>query len=308
MPGTLFVDDLQNRFVLEVPGTFSFIMILVTGAAGKTGRAVIRALASKESTVRALIHHESQNAAVLSAGAAEVVTGDMGATPILEKAMSGVSAVYFICPNVHPSEEKFGRTAIEAAGAADVSHFVYHSVLHPQVEAMPHHWLKMRVEEQLFASGLPFTILQPAAYMQNVLASWPVIIQEGVYRIPYSAETRLSMVDLNDVAEAAAMVLTEPGHRGAVYELAGKIALSQNEVAAIIGENLYRPIRVEQIPLEEWRQSAIQNGLGRYQVDALSKMFVYYDQHGFYGSSNVLEWLLKRPPTTFEEFFEQFIS
>ena len=62
--------------------------------------------------------------------------------------------------------------AIRAAQSAGVERFVYHSVLHPQVEIMAHHWQKMRVEEQLFESGLSFTILQPAAYMQNVLAGW----------------------------------------------------------------------------------------------------------------------------------------
>jgi uncharacterized protein YbjT (DUF2867 family) len=283
-------------------------MVLVTGAAGKTGRAVIRALAARESSVRALIHHEPQSAAVLSEGAAEVVVGDMAVAGTFEQAMSGVSAVYFICPNVHHDEERFGRAAIEAARAAGIAHFVYHSVLHPQVEAMPHHWLKMRVEEQLFASGLPFTILQPAAYMQNVLANWSTIVNEGVYRVPYSAETRLCMVDLEDVAQAVALILTEPGHNAAVYELAGKNTLSQIEVAAIIGEKLNKSIKVEQISLDEWRQSALQNGLGRYQVETLIKMFDYYDQHGFYGNSNVLAGLLRRPPTTFAEFLDRFIS
>jgi uncharacterized protein YbjT (DUF2867 family) len=283
-------------------------MVLVTGAAGKTGRAVIRALAARETAVRALIHHEPQSAAVLSEGAAEVVVGDMAVAGTFEQAMSGVSAVYFICPNVHHDEARFGRAAIEAARAAGIAHFVYHSVLHPQVEAMPHHWLKMRVEEQLFASGLPFTILQPAAYMQNVLANWSTIVNEGVYRVPYSAETRLCMVDLEDVAQAVALILTEPGHNAAVYELAGKNTLSQIEVAAIIGEKLNKPIKVEQISLDEWRQSALQNGLGRYQVETLIKMFVYYDQHGFYGNSNVLAGLLRRPPNTFAEFLDRFIS
>ncbi len=70
--------------------------------------------------------------------------------------------------------------------------FVYHSVLHPQIEAMPHHWAKMRVEEMLFAAGFDLTILQPTAYMQNILGAWRGIVEDGVFRVPYPVETRLS--------------------------------------------------------------------------------------------------------------------
>ena len=80
---------------------------------------------------------------------------------------------------------------------------------------MTHHWNKLRVEETLFESGLSYTILQPASYMQNVLGGWQAIVEHGVYAAPYSVETRMSMVDLEDIAEATAVVLTEPGHLGA---------------------------------------------------------------------------------------------
>ncbi len=65
------------------------------------------------------------------------------------------------------------------------------------------------------------TILQPTAYMQNILAGWRSIVEDGIYRVPYPIDTRISLVDLRDVAEAAARVLTEDGHVGATYELVG---------------------------------------------------------------------------------------
>jgi uncharacterized protein YbjT (DUF2867 family) len=116
---------------------------------------------------------------------------------------------------MNPAEVEIGEGVIVAACAAGVEHVVYHSVLHPQTEAMPHHWSKLRVEEKLFESGLAYTILQPAAYMQNVLAYWEAIMEHGVYPVPYAVEARLSMVDLEDVARSAALILTEPGHIGA---------------------------------------------------------------------------------------------
>ena len=172
---------------------------------------------------------------------------------------------------------------------------------------MPHHWGKLRVEEHLFESGLLYTILQPAAYMQNVLAGWDSIVEQGIYRVPYAVETRLGMVDLEDVAAAAAIVLTEPGHQGAIYEWAGAEVLTQTEVASILSHGLGRPVCAEAIPLDEWEGQVRTAGLGDYQVETLVKMFRYYERYGFWGNPNVLRWLLGHPPTTFAAFVERMV-
>ena len=280
-------------------------MILITGAAGKTGRAVIQALLARGQAVRALVHKPEQVRPVKELGVQEVVAGDLCDPAAVGQAARGSRAIYHICPNMHPDEAAIGQAVIAAARSAEVQHLVYHSVLHPQVEAMPHHWLKMRVEEQLFESGLSYTILQPAAYMQNVLAQWNSIIQDGIYPVPYGVETRLGMVDLDDVAEAAATVLTEAGHTGATYELAGAEALSQIEVAAVLADCLGRPVRVETIGIDRWKQRARASGLGIYQIKTLVKMFRYYEQHDFWGNPHVLGWLLDRPPTPFAAFVKR---
>ncbi len=281
-------------------------MILVSGAAGKTGRAIIRALAARGQTVRGLVRRPEQVELVEGIGAREAVIGDMRYRAAMEQAVRGVRAVYHICPNVSPDEVAIGRIVIAAARSAGVERFCYHSVLHPQVEAMPHHWLKMRVEEQLFESGLAYTILQPVAYMQNVLAQWEHILERGVYPVPYPAQTRLGMVDLEDVAEAAAIVLTEEGHAGAIYELAGE-TLSQVAVAAVLSERLGRPVRVEVVALDAWERRARAAGLGEYQVATLLKMFRYYERCGFWGNPRVLGWLLGRAPARFVDFVERVV-
>ena len=140
---------------------------------------------------------------MLAAGAEEVVVGDMLAADALRAACRGVAAVYHICPNMHTGEVAMAEALLAAMAQAGVKRLVYHSVLHPQVEAMPHHWRKLRVEELLFTGDVQWTILQPAAYMQNVFAYWRTIVEEGVYRVPYAVTARLGMVDLEDVAAAA---------------------------------------------------------------------------------------------------------
>ncbi len=139
----------------------------------------------------------------------------------------------------------YAQCVVAAAKRCGVKRFVFHSVLHPQIAAMPHHWEKLRVEEMLFATDLDITILQPTAYMQNILGAWRGIIDDGIYRVPYPVETRLSLVDLDDVAEAAASVLTEPGHGGATYELVGTPPLSQIEVAETLSAAARSAVRAE---------------------------------------------------------------
>ena len=277
-------------------------MILVTGASGKTGQAVVAALARAGAPTRAMVRHPSQIEVLTKLGAGEVIPADIRLAQELRRAVENVRAVYHICPNVHPDEVEIGRRVIAAAKEAGVEHVVLHSVLHPQTEQMPHHWNKLRVEEALFESGLSFTILQPAAYMQNLLAGWKLIAEEGLLRNPYPVETRLSLVDLEDVAEAAALVLTTGGHTAATYELTGTPPLTQTEVAAILSEAFGRPVRAEAEPIETWEARARTAGLGDHQRATLIKMFRYYERHGLSGNPSILRWLLGRGPTTLGAF------
>jgi len=280
-------------------------MILVTGAGGKSGRAVICALAQRGVRVRAFVRRGAQVADVQAAGATETVVGDFDTAESLHQAATGVTAIYHICPNMHREEVAIGGRVIAAAQRAGVTHFVYHSVLHPQTAAMPHHWHKLQVEELLLAAGLPWTILQPTAYMQNLLAGWRAIQEQGVYTVPYPVTARLSLVDLEDVATAAAIVLTEPGHVGATYELVGTLPLTQEEVAAVLNAVLGRPVRAEAIAPEAWAQGARGSGLSDYAIDTLLQMFRYYAAYGLVGNPNVLRWLLGRPPTSLAAFAQR---
>ena len=277
-------------------------MILITGSAGKTGRSVLQALHEKGVQVRALVHRPDQIQVVKSIGAQDIIVGEMNSLETMERAVKGVRTVYHICPNMSPDELAIGQTVIAAAQSAGVEHLVFHSVLKPQIEAMPHHWNKLLVEEQLIKSQLPYTILQPAAYMQNILVHWERIFIEGIYPVPYPADTRLSLVDLADVAQAAAIVLTEPGHQYATYEVVGTIGYSQTEVAAILSHELERPVKVVTVPIDDWCEQAKAAGLGDYQVETLVKMFLYYQDHGFIGNPRVLTGLLGRPPRTLNDF------
>jgi uncharacterized protein YbjT (DUF2867 family) len=156
-------------------------MILVTGAGGKTGQAVIKALSKNNRKIRAFIHNAAKTEYIKSLGASEIMVGDLLDEEAVNRATKDVRAIYHICPNVHPNEIEIGHLMLDVARKNGAEHFVFHSVLHPQIEAMPHHWQKMQVEEKIFASGLAFTILQPTMYMQNILGYLDPIKRDGVY-------------------------------------------------------------------------------------------------------------------------------
>ena len=277
-------------------------MILVTGAGGKTGKAVIKALLARGAPVRGFIRNSAHEPALKALGAREVVVGAMDDADALSQAVRGADAIYHICPNVHPDEIAFAKALVAAGTSSGAARLVYHSVLHPQIEPMPHHWNKLRVEEMLLRSGLDITILQPAAYMQNILAQWDAIKRDGIYRVPYPVETRLGLVDLDDVAEAAALVLTNTGHSNAIYELVGTPPTSPIEFAEAFGRTLKMQIRAEAETIESWNHRARNAGMDDYQRETLIKMFRAYARDGLKGNPNVLGWLLRRPPTSLAAF------
>jgi len=283
-------------------------MILVTGAGGKTGKAVIKALVARGAAVRAFVRSPAHEAALTTLGVAEVVVGTMDDAESVVRAVRGAEAIYHICPNVSPHEVAFARALIAAATQLAVPRLVYHSVLHPQIEAMPHHWAKLRVEEMLFGSSLDVTILQPTAYMQNSLAQWGLMMREGIYRVPYPVETRLSLVDLDDVAEAAALVLLDAGHASATYELVGTSPLSQIEIAATFGRALKKTVLAEAESIESWDRRARSAGLDDHACETLIKMFQAYARDGLRGNPNVLGWLLGRPPNSLAAFAARTVA
>ena len=182
-------------------------MITVAGATGPTGRHLFDGLVAAGLPVRALVHNE-QAVRRLPAGVAETVVGDMLVPADTERAVAGSDAIVHIGPAMHPREIAMGATVLDAATAADVGHFLLMSVTHPQLEPLLNHESKLAAERRLLMSQVPFTILQPMHYMQDVDVA--TTVSEGVFRQPFSLDMPMSFVDLADVGEVAALVLSDP--------------------------------------------------------------------------------------------------
>jgi len=276
-------------------------LILLTGAAGKTGRAVMRHLAGRGCAVRAWVRSPAQVDPLKRLGATEVVIADLRDPRAALGAVRGVEAIYGICPNMSVDEEAIGGSLIAAARSVD-ARLVYHSVLLPRVEAMPHHWRKAQVEDALEASGIAWTVLQPAAYMQNLLQHRESIAESGVLPVPYSESAEVAMVDLEDVAVVAGRVLIESGHEGEKYELCASEIMNPKGIARVLSTYLGSRVVVREIPRGHWRESARRSGVSEQAIEDLISMFEYYERHGLAGSPDDLERLLTRPPGTLSDF------
>ncbi len=282
-------------------------MILVTGAAGPTGYSVIRRLAARGADVRAFGRSAEGVQRAHAAGAREGIQGDLRSAGDVREALAGVDRVYHIGPNFQADEYEIAVGLIDAAKAEGVARFAFHSVIHPMSGKMPHHWEKLRVEEYLIESLVPYTVLAPTMYMQNVSFAWESILKTGVYRVFNNVDVAMSVVDLDDVGEAAAIVLTEDGWTGGSFELCSPYPLTQAEMATIFSEVSGRDIRAEKGDLGDWVAAAEARGEDAYAIDAFIRMCAHYDAYGLPGGNGrVLEMILGRKPNDYRAFAEKW--
>jgi uncharacterized protein YbjT (DUF2867 family) len=276
--------------------------ILVTGASGRTGRRAVAAIAKQGGRVRAFVRRPETAKELTDAGAAEIAVGDLTDRDSLRHALASCGQVLHICPPMHPQEDAIAKMIIELGHEQGLERFVLYSVLHPLLAEVPHHRRKLQAERYLVESGLNYTILQPSRYMQHLLPIWETVVKSGVHSMPFDTAARFSVVDLADVAEAAALVLTQLGHEGATYQLAGPQALSQNDMAQALSRLLGRPIRAIAKPLDDFRREAASAGMPAERIETMCLMNAHYSAHGLVGNPNVLRWILRREPTSFAGF------
>lgn len=272
-------------------------VVAVLGAAGKTGSAVVRAAVARGLVVRGVLRPGRSRPAAWPE-AVLPVEADLRRPDQLEQVLRGARAVYLIAPNLDPDEPALVRGVLAAAARAGVEHVVYHSVAQPGARAMPHHLDKGEAEDLVRRSGSRWTVLQPCAYVQNLLGS--LARDPPRLALPYSADRAHALVDLLDVAEVAAEVLAAgERHHGAGYELGGPL-VTLHEVAAVAAQVLGRPVAVSRPTVQEWLAEH-GAGLDAFGTSRLAAMFDAYDRWGFPVGSLVLGALLGRPPRRVEE-------
>jgi uncharacterized protein YbjT (DUF2867 family) len=278
--------------------------VLVIGATGTVGSRLLPLLAEQPAPLRALVH---TNGAAARLPGVEAATGDLTDPSSLVEAMTGVQRVYLLTPPA-PADlhEQMERNALRAAVKTGVAHVVKQSVHLAAPDApvgiMRSHF---RCEQLLRASGLPFTILRPNSFMQNLLTFAPAIRQTGTLAMPAQG-VRLSLIDARDVAAAAAAVLTQPGHERATYQLTGPEALGFAELASQLAKAVGAPITYAELPVDQARARLYAAGMPEFVLQEAIAHFDYWRTGVGAEVTSHLGDLIGRPPRRFAAFAHDY--
>jgi len=282
-------------------------MILVIGASGAVGIPLLKRLLESGQHPRVLTSNKNSEEKLKSLGVKETIVGDWGIPSDLKTAMSGIKSVCYIPARFKENELETGKGIVDAAKAGGVDHFCFCSAFHPQMEQLGHHWKKLRLEEYLIDSDLLYTVVQPSMFMQNLKVEWSKVINEGIYPRPYSVDSRMNVIDTDDLGEAIANILRDKKFWGATYELCGAGTISHREMAKIISEEIGKPVEAVYRGLDEWKSWAKEKGWTDYAIEQYGRMCTHYDKHGFkHGNDIVLKTILGRPPTSYKTFIQKF--
>jgi len=284
-------------------------MILIIGANGTAGRAVIGQLAKRGTVVRALVSNADSARAIEAIGADPVI-GDMRDAGVIRAALADIETVYHIGPALMPDELAVGRQIIGLASEVGVGRFILHGVSYPYAPNIDFHWTKMELEAELLKSGLGFTIIRPTQFMQNITWSLPQILESGEFALPYAPDKRMGFVDIGDLGKVVARVLTEPGHAGATYELCSTPQpINRHDMAAVLSAAFDVEIRAVRCDFDDLEGSHFFASLTPAQRQQLANMYNHIDQFGTaYFNNDVLEMLTGEPSTSYSEFAEELAN
>jgi uncharacterized protein YbjT (DUF2867 family) len=224
--------------------------ILVTGATGNQGGAVVGALLGLGASVRAFVRDsDSKRARDLAAAGVELAEGDLTDTDTLTSAMSGVTAAYGLTVS-GPEEIELGLSILDAAERASVPHLVLASVASAdRTSTVPHFLSKARIERAAREGSVPTTVLAPTWFFENLLAQRSDL-RAGTLALPLHTNRRLQCVALDDLGELAARVLlSAPMGAGERIEVAGD-ELTPEAMADILGRVVGRPVRAVRVAPE----------------------------------------------------------
>jgi uncharacterized protein YbjT (DUF2867 family) len=280
-------------------------MILISGASGSVGRAVLAEAARSGGKHRAM-YRSKQEAAKAPAGT-ETVIADFSDKASLAPALHGVESVYLVCSPI-PDLVQLEINVIEASQAAGVRRIVLNSALGAGDYGKSFPSWHRQVEDKLKATKLAYCILRPNSFMQNVLTYYaPSIRAQGAF---YGAmgNARTSYLDVRDIAVVAAKALQGSEHDGKTYQLNGPEALTYPEVAQKISQHAGIAARYVDIPVEAQRKAMLDQGMPNWQITALLDLQEYYTGGKGGTVDGLLHGLLGRPPITMDKFLAEFAA
>lgn len=278
-------------------------MILITGASGNVGKEVLKQIAQTGVQVRAAFQAVSKAAAIPPR--VEVVTVDYNQPETLRTALSAVERVFLVGPPTAqlPALE---RKAMEAIAQSGVRQVVKLSAMGGREAIFPRQHAQS--EDYIQSTGVPYTFLRPNGFMQNMVNyNAPTINTQSAF---YGSEGdgRVSHIDIRDVAAVAVKALTEDGHVGKAYTLTGPEALTNNEIAQILSDELRREIRFINLPPAQLKEALLSAGVPEWNADALLDLQRLYREGKATTVTRDVDQILGRKAISFAQFFRDYSS
>ena len=275
--------------------------VLVLGGTGPVGSQVVRELLARGVEVSVLTR--SAEKARNLPGGARAVTGDLLEPKTVRSVFAGQDGVFLLNP-VSATENHEGLMAVNGIRMAGVKRVAYLSV-HNVEDAphLPHFGSKISVETAIRASGIPYTILRPNNYFQNDYWFKDAMLAYGVYPQPLGG-AGISRVDVRDIAEAAAIALTEDGHAGQIYNLVGPRPCTGTGTAEAWSRALGKTIAYAGDDLDAWEQQSLEY-LPAWMVFDFRLMYAFFQERGLKATAADIERqtkLLGHAPRSFEDF------
>jgi uncharacterized protein YbjT (DUF2867 family) len=276
-------------------------MILVTGATGLNGSELVRRLSAKGVPVRALVRSVARAEGLSSLPKVEIVQGDMARPETLTVALRGVDRAMLISSS-DPAMFEVQSNFIEAARKAGVEHIVKLSGIMPEIDS-PFRFARMHgeIERRLELSGMAFTHLRAGEFMHAYFRQVPSIVAKGAFFLPME-DAKMASIDIGDIAEVAAIVLTSAGHEGKIYPLTGPEALSMAEIADKLSAATGKSIRYVNVAPEEAKRAGLAAGVPPYTADALAELFAERRKGKEAQVSPIIQTIFGWQPTNFAEF------
>ncbi len=281
-------------------------MILITGATGTSGRKIVKQLTQSGTRIRALVR-DRLKAEKIAGPNVELAEGDMSQPGTLAGALEGIDhALLLSSPD--PNQVEIQGNFIDAAKKSGVRHVVKFSAIGADANASAR-LLKAHgvTERQLEQSGMGFTHLRPNVFMQNFLMSAGTIASQGAIYAPIG-ESKISFVDVRDIAAVAARTVTEPGHEGNAYEITGPESLTHAEVAKRLSVVLGKKINFVDIPPSAFKEAMLAMGAPEWMADGLNELYAEWRKGSVSTVSPVVADIAKRDPIAFDQFARDHAS
>ena len=278
-------------------------MILITGASGNVGSEVLKQAAAAKLPIRAAFQSEAK--AKSAPIGTETVLMDYTKPETVRAALKGIEKVFLVGPptaDVAQLEGKF----VEEAKRSGIKHLVKLSAMGGRNAIFP--GLHRDSEENIQASGIPSTFLQPNGFMQNFLIynAGTINAQNAFYAA--QGDGAVSHIDIRDIGAAAVAVLKGSGHEGQSYPLTGPEALTNDQVAEKLSRATGRNIRYVSLSSEELKRALLAAGMPEWSVHAVLDLQRFYRGGGASRVDPTVERLIGRKATAFEQFARDYAS